>query len=245
MGDLQSTNSINGYAVRCKGLTKSYGDGAARVAALRGVDLDVRLGELIMLVGPSGCGKTSLISIVAAIMDKDAGQCEVLGHDVGRMTLEDRARFRCGSIGFVFQAFNLLPALTALDNVSVPLLLNRVPRRAAMQRARGALASVGLGERVNSLPAQLSGGQQQKVAIARALVHNPRLILCDEPTSNLDHQAGQDMMLLLRGIAMNTDRTLLIVTHDPRITDFADRIAYMDDGVITRTLSGNHGKPSQ
>lgn len=233
------------YAVRCKGLTKSYGEGAARVVALRGVDLDIRLGELIMLVGPSGCGKTSLISIVAAIMDKDAGQCDVLGHDVGRMTVEERARFRRESIGFVFQTFNLLPALTVQDNVSVPLLLNGVSRRTARARARDALASVGLGKRVNAFPAQLSGGQQQRVAIARALVHNPRLILCDEPTSNLDHQAGQDMMRLLRDVSMNTDRTLLIVTHDPRIIDFADRIAYMDDGIITRTLSGTHGKPVQ
>ncbi len=233
------TDPAADYAVRCHGLTKSYGEGAARVAALRGIDLDIRIGELIMLVGPSGCGKTSLISIVAAIMDKDAGRCEVLGHDVGGMSLQERARFRMESIGFVFQAFNLLPSLSALDNVSVPLVLNGVSRRSIAERTRAALAAVGLGDRANALPAQLSGGQQQRVAIARALVHQPRLILCDEPTSNLDHQAGQEMMVLLRGVALGSDRTLLIVTHDPRIVGFADRIAYMDDGIITRTVSGD------
>jgi len=237
----QSIAGPSGFAIRCKGLTKTYGQGAARVVALRGVNLEVSVGELIMLVGPSGCGKTSLISIVAAIMDKDAGECEVLGHDVARMTPEERARFRSESVGFVFQAFNLLPSLTAVENISIPLLLNGISRRKAMERARHTLVSVGLDKRENALPAQLSGGQQQRVAIARALVHSPSLILCDEPTSNLDHQAGQDMMVLLRGIAMNPDRTLLIVTHDPRITDFADRIAYMDDGVITHTQAGNGG----
>ena len=242
MAAVQSSDMAVTCAVRCHGLTKSYGEGAARVVALRGVNLDIHFGELIMLLGPSGCGKTSLISIVAAIMDKDAGQCEVLGQDVGHMTAEERAHFRCKSIGFVFQAFNLLPSLSALENVSVPLLLQGLPRRGAMERARGALTAVGLEERVNALPAQLSGGQQQRVAIARALVHEPRLILCDEPTSNLDHQTGQDMMDLLRGVALKADRTLIIVTHDPRIIGFADRIAYMDDGIITRTISGKQGE---
>ena len=224
--------SVPDVVVRCRGLTKHYGVGEAAVTALRGVDLDVHRGELLMLVGPSGCGKTTLISIVTAILDADAGDCEVLGRQPARMDEAARAQFRARSIGFVFQAFNLLPALTALENVSVPLLLQGLRHALAEEKARAVLESVGLGERLHSLPSQLSGGQQQRVAIARALVHAPQLIVCDEPTSNLDHQAGQDMMALLRDVARAPDRALIVVTHDPRIFDFADRTAHMDDGRI-------------
>ncbi|MEO8445818.1 MAG: ABC transporter ATP-binding protein, partial [Gammaproteobacteria bacterium] len=187
--------------MRCRGLTKSYGSGDGMVAALRGVDLDVRSGELLMLVGPSGCGKTTLISVITAILDQDEGSCDVLGQDVHRMSEKERARFRCDFIGFVFQAFNLLPALSALENVAVPLLLKGIPRAEAEERARGTLESVGLAGRVDAFPAKLSGGQQQRVAIARALVHDPKLIVCDEPTSNLDTKAGQEMMHILRDLA--------------------------------------------
>lgn len=245
MNNKVSTDTAKGIAVRCLGVTKTYGEGATQVAALRGIDLDVRLGELLMLAGPSGCGKTTLISIIAAILNKDGGQCDVLGHDVEHMTLKERIRFRGESIGFVFQVFNLLPSLTALENVIVPLLLNGVSRKDATTRARSTLDSVGLGERANALPMQLSGGQQQRVAIARALVHNPKLILCDEPTSNLDHKSGQDMMDILRGVAISPDRALVIVTHDPRIFGFADRIAHMDDGTITHIESGKGEEPLQ
>ena len=227
-----ATASVPGIAVRCQGVTKSYGSGDAEVVALRGVDLEVRQGELLMLVGPSGCGKTTLISIITAILDRDGGRCDVLGNDLQRMAAEERTRFRGESIGFVFQAFNLLPALTALENVSVPLLLNGVGRRRAESRAGEVLDRVGLGERLDAMPARLSGGQQQRVAIARALVHQPKLIICDEPTSNLDHQTGQDMMSILRDVALSPERALLVVTHDSRIFDFADRTARMEDGRI-------------
>lgn len=219
-------------AVRCRGLTKSYGSGDGSVTALRGVDLDVRRGELLMLVGPSGCGKTTLISIITAILDQDEGQCEVFGHDVHRMNDSERTRFRGETIGFVFQAFNLLPALSALENVSVPLLLKGVPRVEAERRARSVLEGIGLGGKVDTLPPKLSGGQQQRVAIGRALVHNPKLIICDEPTSNLDAKAGHAMMDILRDVARAPDRVLIVVTHDNRIFDFADRIARMEDGRI-------------
>jgi putative ABC transport system ATP-binding protein len=219
-------------AVRCLGITKTYGTGAASVAALRGVDLEVRAGELLMIVGPSGCGKTTLISIIAAILDPDSGSCEVLGHDVHRMPAVERARFRGMSIGFVFQLFNLLPALDAVENVAVPLLINGIARRRAQEQAKAVLAAVGLGARLGEVPGQLSGGQQQRVAIARAVVHDPKLIVCDEPTSALDHETGRAMMELLRGVAKSPDRALIVVTHDPRIFDFADRIARMDDGKI-------------
>lgn len=229
-------------AVRCRGLTKTYGTGPARVMALRGVDLDVRQGELLMLMGPSGCGKTTLISIIAAILDQDEGQCEVLGHDLGVMEGNDRTRFRGQSVGFVFQIFNLLPALTAQENVAIPLLLNGMPRKLAMVKAARFLDSVGLNARLNALPSQLSGGQQQRVAIARALVHDPKLVICDEPTSSLDHESGREMMDILRSVAKRPDRALIIVTHDNRILEFADRIANMDDGKITTIDRGLAGE---
>jgi putative ABC transport system ATP-binding protein len=211
-------NAGHHIAVHCRRLTKTYGTGDAKVTALRGTDLDVRLGELLMVAGPSGCGKTTLISIVAAILNQDSGKCEVLGH------------FRDVSIGFVFQVFNLLPALTAIENVTVPLLINGVSRKYAETRAREFLEAVGLNSRVSALPTQLSGGQQQRVAIARALVHDPKLIVCDEPTSNLDHGARYDGGPARR--AKTPDRALIVVTHDARIFEFADRIARMDDGKI-------------
>jgi putative ABC transport system ATP-binding protein len=227
-------------AVRCRGLTKTYGAGDASVMALRGIDLDVHRGELLMVVGPSGCGKTTLISVIAAILGQDSGQCQVLGRDLKNMEQKERTRFRGESIGYVFQMFNLLPALTAVENVSIPLLLNGVPRRNAESRAEEALEAVGLRARRDALPAKLSGGQQQRVAIARALVHDPKLIVCDEPTSNLDHVAGRSMMELLRSAARSPDRALIVVTHDPRIFEFADRIARMDDGKIMEIVdSGN------
>ena len=237
--------SNHDIAVRCRGVTKSYGSGDAEVAALRGVDLEVRRGELMMLVGPSGCGKTTLISIITAILEQDAGHCEVLGHDLVHMVENERARFRGQHIGFVFQAFNLLPALTALENVSVPLLLNGMPRSSAETKASAMLKSVGLGERLHAPPAMLSGGQQQRVAIARALVHAPQLIICDEPTSNLDHQAGRDMMTILRDVARAPDRALIVVTHDDRIFEFADRTARMEDGRIVEITERGNERPGQ
>ena len=225
-------------AVRCRGVIKTYGEGDAQETALRGVDLDVRRGELLMLVGPSGCGKTTLISIITAILDQDAGQCEVLGRDVLHMPQDERTRFRGESIGFVFQAFNLLPSLTALENVSIPLLLNGISRQPAEAQAHAMLESVGLGERTHAKPPKLSGGQQQRVAIARAIVHNPRLVVCDEPTSSLDHKTGLEMMTILRDNVRSPDRSLIVVTHDNRIFEFADRIARMDDGKVVEIVDG-------
>jgi putative ABC transport system ATP-binding protein len=193
-----------------------------------------------MVVGPSGCGKTTLISVIAGILDQDSGQCEVLGRDLKQMDQSERARFRGLSIGFVFQLFNLLPALSAVENVSVPLLINGMARMNAEARAQEVLESVSLGSRLDALPGKLSGGQQQRVAIARALVHGPKLIVCDEPTSNLDHVTGHSIMKLLRDAAKSPDRALVVVTHDPRIFEFADRIARMDDGKIIEILEGNH-----
>jgi putative ABC transport system ATP-binding protein len=228
------------FAVNCRGVTKTYGTGDTRVMALRGIDLDVRRGELLMLVGPSGCGKTTLISIIAAILEQDSGDCDVLGQDLKGMVQKEKTRFRGASIGFVFQSFNLLPALSAVENVAVPLLISGASWKHAEDRAREALIEVDLDTRLDALPAQLSGGQQQRVAIARALVHNPKLIVCDEPTSNLDHETGRSVMSVLQGVAKSPDRALIVVTHDSRIFEFADRIAHMDDGKIIDVVDGKN-----
>jgi putative ABC transport system ATP-binding protein len=220
-------------SVLCRGLIKRYGSGAGQVVALRGIELEVMPGELLMLAGPSGCGKTTLISIIAGILDPDEGACTVLGERLDDLDADAKTAFRCGAVGFVFQAFNLIPQLPVIENAMIPLLLNKVPRAEAHAKAREVIAQVGLADRAGAFPAQLSGGQQQRIAIARALVHDPRLIVCDEPTSALDHETGQTIVALLRDIATRGERTLIVVTHDQRIFGFADRIAYMDDGRIT------------
>jgi putative ABC transport system ATP-binding protein len=227
----------NELAVRCKSVVKVYDTDGQKVTALNGVDIDIHKGELMMLVGPSGCGKTTLISVIAGILDQDKGNCEVFGENLLTMHSREKLDFRAKNIGFVFQAYNLLPTLTAAENVSVPLIINGVKRHDAERKASSVLEQVGLGKRTASLPSQLSGGQQQRVAIARALVHDPKLIVCDEPTSALDHETGHTVMELLKDVALHKDRTLVIVTHDARIFSFADRIAEMDDGHIVKVVN--------
>ena len=226
--------SLPGTAVSCRELAKEFGRGDARVMALRGVDLDIFMGQLTLLVGPSGCGKTTLLSVIAGILHATSGRLSVLGTDMDRLSKRERVRFRGRHVGFVFQQFNLLPTLTACENVTVPLLIAGQSRRSALPKARRLLESMEMGSRMNALPGQLSGGQQQRVAIARALIHEPRLIVCDEPTSALDARTGHSMMELLRSAAVQPDRALVVVTHDSRVFEFGDRIAYMDDGRIVR-----------
>lgn len=225
-------------AARCDGLRKWFGTGANRTAALRGVTLEVRTGEVLLLVGPSGCGKTTLISVLAGILDRDEGSFAVLGQDLQRLSRRELARFRARNIGFVFQQFNLMPSMTAAENVATQLLLQGVPLSRALREARGALAGVGMDERADYRPAQLSGGQQQRVAIARAVVHRPRLLVCDEPTSALDHETGHRVMESLRTAVRERSATAIVVTHDSRIFEFADRIAFMDDGRVERVEPG-------
>ncbi|MBY0310596.1 MAG: ABC transporter ATP-binding protein [Phycisphaerales bacterium] len=232
-----SHSSARGLAIHCKNVTKSFSAGGTSIKALRGIDLDVKLGELAMLVGPSGCGKTTLISVVAGILDRDEGECLVFDQDFSKMSGRQKTRFRGQTVGFVFQQFNLLPALTAAQNIAVPLLINGVSHSAAVKVAKEMLDRVGLGDRSESLPRQLSGGQQQRVAIARAMVHKPRLIVCDEPTSALDHETGHVVMRLLKNVALDHDRALVIVTHDARIFGFADRVFKMDDGRIVDVIA--------
>ena len=221
-------------AVVCEGVTKDFGQGEARVQALRGVDLEVRPGEMTLLVGPSGCGKTTLISIIAGLLDVTDGEIAVLGEDLRQLRGRRLVRFRGENVGFVFQQYNLLPALTAAENAAVPLLIAGVPRHEAVRKARLVLGAMDLEARANALPSQLSGGQQQRVAIARALVHEPRLLVCDEPTAALDANSGRNVMELLRRVAVEPDRAVIVVTHDNRVFDFGDRIVYMSDGRVER-----------
>ena len=220
-------------AVVCTEITKSFGEGDTRVQVLRKLNLEIRMGQLAMLMGPSGCGKTTLISIIAGLLDPTGGQLEVLGERPGSFKPQDRILFRRRNLGFVFQQFNLLPALTAAENVAVPLFVAGENRARAVEKAKHVLSTLGLGDRLNAQPSQLSGGQQQRVAIARALIHEPRLILCDEPTSALDAHAGEMVMELLCTAAVRPERAVITVTHDSRIVDFADTIAHMEDGRIT------------
>ncbi|MEO5362919.1 MAG: ABC transporter ATP-binding protein [Magnetococcus sp. DMHC-8] len=230
--------------VHCLGLTKVFGTDDNRVHALRGIDLDILPGELIMLVGPSGCGKTTLISVMAGILDGSDGICQVLGEDLRHLDESTRTRWRRDNIGFVFQAYNLIPTLTATENVAIPLLVRRESRTRALAAAREMLDRVGLAHRAGALPGQLSGGQQQRVAIARALVHQPRLVVCDEPTSALDHDTGHQVMELLREVSAGARRSLVVVTHDTRIFAFADRIAHIDDGHIIDMVDNHpHSRP--
>jgi putative ABC transport system ATP-binding protein len=219
-------------ALRCVGLTRSFVSSAGLVPVLRGIDLDAREGEVLFLVGPSGCGKTTLITVIAGLLHRDAGECTVLGKDQEAMGKGQAADFRRANIGFVFQAYNLIPTLSVAENVSVPLLLNGRSWGEARKGAVAVLASVGLADKADEPPSRLSGGQQQRVAIARAIVHAPRLIVCDEPTSALDHNNGQEVMRLLHQLAREKGSTLVVVTHDHRIYDYADRIAEMDDGRV-------------
>ena len=228
----------NEQAVVCRRIEKWFGAGEARVHALRGVDLEIRMGELAMLVGPSGCGKTTLLSVIAGLLDSNGGDLEVLGETPARMGKQERILFRRRNLGFVFQQYNLLPALTAAENVAVPLLAAGMNRNEAAGEATRLLAQLGMEERASSLPAQLSGGQQQRVALARALVHKPRLIVCDEPTAALDAKTGHTVMELLSKVAVSPDRAVIVVTHDSRVFEFADTIAHMDDGRIETVEPG-------
>jgi putative ABC transport system ATP-binding protein len=221
-------------AVQVRGLSKAFETGAQRVTALRSIDWDVEPGRMSMIVGPSGCGKTTLLSIIAGVLDGDEGRVSVFGHDLAAMGDRAKTRFRARHIGFVFQQYNLLPALTAAENAAVPLVLAGWAWPRALKRAREVLDRLGMGNRTESLPSQLSGGQQQRVAISRALAHEPSLLVCDEPTAALDHQTGHAVMELLREAVVRPDRAVIVVTHDNRIFSYGDRIVHMDDGRIVK-----------
>jgi putative ABC transport system ATP-binding protein len=220
-------------AVSLHAVTKEFGANGTRTLALRGVDLDVHDGKLTLLVGPSGCGKTTLISIIAALLNPTQGTVSVFGTDLSKLSGRQLVNFRADNIGFVFQQYNLLPALSAAENTAVPLIINGWPRAKAIEKSRRMLATVGLERRADNLPSQMSGGEQQRVAIARALINEPRLLVCDEPTSALDARSGQTVMELIKQVAVEPGRAVIVVTHDSRVYAFGDRIVEMSDGRIS------------
>ena len=224
-------------AVRARDLRKHFGQGPTQIEVLRGVNFDALQGELTFLVGPSGCGKTTLISVIAGLLDSSAGEVKLFNQNIEKFSGTERILFRRKNLGFVYQQYTLLPALTAAENAAVPLLAAGIRRREAIDRAKSVLEKLGMGKRLDSLPNKLSGGEQQRVALARALVHEPRLILCDEPTAALDHATGESVMQLLAENAVRPDRAVIVVTHDSRVFHHADAIAHMDDGRIVKTES--------
>ncbi|TAE84783.1 MAG: ABC transporter ATP-binding protein [Alphaproteobacteria bacterium] len=213
-------------------LVKDFPVGDESIRVLHAIDAEIRMGELTMLVGPSGCGKTTLISAISGILSVTSGEIDILGRRLSSMSDKQKVLFRRELIGFIFQQYNLLPALTAAENAAMPLIAAGLSHSEAVRRAAEILEHIGMNGQTEKLPRQLSGGQQQRVAIARALVHNPKLIVCDEPTAALDAKTGHAVMEILRTIANDTHRAVLIVTHDNRIYPFADRILEMSDGRI-------------
>jgi putative ABC transport system ATP-binding protein len=225
-----STPAPAQLAVKTTGIEKIFGRGESAVPALKGIDFEAYCGEMIMIVGPSGCGKTTFLSVLCGTMRADAGNVEVFGTNLTQLSPARLTAYRGKNVGFIFQQFNLIPTWTITENASVPLLLNGGRTGTAEKEASRLLTEVGLGTRLKAFPRQLSGGQQQRVAIARALVHQPRLLICDEPTASLDAASGRKVMELLKASACRPDRCVIVVTHDSRIFEFADRIAEMEDG---------------
>jgi putative ABC transport system ATP-binding protein len=223
--------------VETQKLTKVYGQGAAAVTALESVTLTVAPGELVAVMGPSGCGKSTLLHLIGGLDQPTSGRVLLDGQDLAAMNDDDLTRLRRRRIGFVFQFYNLLPLLGAAENAALPLFLDGVRQAEARSRAETWLRRVGLGDRLDHRPDQLSGGQQQRVAIARALITEPALILADEPTGNLDSRAGDDIAALLRQISVAWGRTVLVVTHDPRMASHAARVISLQDGRIVDTSS--------
>jgi putative ABC transport system ATP-binding protein len=219
-------------AIAVRQLTKTYAEGNAGTVALRGVDLDAHAGELLMLMGPSGSGKTTLLSIMGCILTATSGSVRIAGIEVTSLREKELPAIRLQNIGFVFQGFNLFPTLTAGENVELMLDLKGVPAAPARKRAQELLEQVGLGAKSRSFPADLSGGQKQRVAIARALAGDPKIILADEPTAALDSHTGRNVMEMLSELAHKRGRAVVIVTHDSRVLDFADRIVKIEDGAI-------------
>ncbi len=228
---------MNDCVIKVKDLTKTLGSGAREVKALRGIDLALRRGELTLLMGPSGSGKTTLLLVLGCMLSPTSGSVTVCGTDISKLKTEELAKIRRDHIGFVFQSYHLFPTLTAAQNVQLALDIRGEHGRAAEKKSREALEMVGLEQKVDTGPNELSGGEQQRVAIARAIVANPSAVLADEPTAALDGENGRTIMRILADTAHKRDRAVLVVTHDPRVVPFADRIIHIEDGLLTDSPS--------
>ncbi|MGZ5199512.1 MAG: ABC transporter ATP-binding protein [Telluria sp.] len=224
---------MSAVAIRATQLVKSFGEGRARTRAVDHASLDVRFGEMLYIVGPSGSGKTTLLSIISGILRPDEGTVQVMETDIWRLDKDALADFRLHTIGFVFQDYHLFPRLTTAENVAIPLVLQKVAWQQALDEARKYLEVVGLADRAPLPPVKLSGGEQQRVAIARAIVSRPRILVLDEPTASLDGDTGRRILAFVHDHILDDQRCILIVTHDARIFDYADRILQMEDGRIT------------
>jgi len=220
-------------AISTRNVTREFRSGGQTVSVLHGIDLDINSGDLTYLVGESGSGKTTLISIMCGILWPTSGDVRLFGTDIYALSDSQLAEFRLRNIGFIFQQYNLLSSLDAASNAAVPLVAQGVSRPEARERALSMLEKLNIADQATKLPNQLSGGQQQRVAIARALVHEPSLVVCDEPTAALDAKSGRRVMDLLREVAVADNRACIIVTHDNRVFDLADRIVVLEDGRIT------------
>ncbi|MEM1239137.1 MAG: ABC transporter ATP-binding protein [Cyanobacteria bacterium P01_H01_bin.26] len=224
-------------AIAAQNIQMSFMSGTTETKVLKGIDLAIPPGQIRLMMGPSGSGKTTLLSILAGILTPTAGQVQLLGQEITTLSRKKLTAFRRDHIGFIFQSFNLFPALTALENIELALQLKGYKGPSNKEQAFDLLKQVGLGDRVDNLPADLSGGQKQRVAIARALAGEPELIMADEPTAALDSATGHDVIELMQYLAKNKGCTVLIITHDPRITDAADEITYLEDGVLAQQSS--------
>lgn len=238
--------NLDPIAISCRSIVRDFGEGQAKVRVLHGIDLDIPLGKTTFLVGPSGCGKTTLISIIAGLLTPTSGTVSVLGKEITKLRGGRLVSFRSQYLGFIFQQFNLIPALTAAENAAVSLVVQGYSLASAKRKSLVLLDKLGMSHNGNKYPNQLSGGQQQRVAIARALVHDPRIVICDEPTASLDAESGYAVMELLQEVAESNERAVIVVTHDNRIYEFADLIASMADGRILSTkahLDESSSKP--
>jgi putative ABC transport system ATP-binding protein len=218
--------------VRIRGLSKTYRQGEIDVLALNNISLDIQPGEFLAMMGPSGSGKSTLLHILAGIDRPTSGSCQVQGIDLDRLNESDLADWRNQNVGFVFQTFNLIPVLTAYENVELPLLLTRLDRRRRRAQVNTALDLVGLGDRARHLPRQLSGGQEQRVAIARAIATDPALIMADEPTGNLDSHAAQEVLAILQSLSRTAGKTVILVTHDPKAAACGSRSIHLEKGEL-------------
>lgn len=219
-------------AIKCQGIKKHYNSGENIVWALKGIDIEIFDNQLTFLVGPSGSGKTTLMSIIETLLTPDEGELFIFGHHMNTMNEFEKAKFRNNNIGVVFQSLNLIPTLTVLENVTLPLLIRGEDEKKANKKGISLLKELHIGEKTNSAPTELSRGQQQRVAIARALITDPKILLCDEPTSALDQENGFAFMTLIKELASAQKKTVLVITHDNRIFHFADHIIHINDGTI-------------
>jgi putative ABC transport system ATP-binding protein len=220
------------YIIAAAGVVKTYDTGKLRVPALRGVDLTITRGDMVAIMGPSGCGKTTLLNCLSGLDTIDAGRITIGGADLSQLSDDARTEFRAREMGFIFQFYNLLPVLSAVENVELPLLVSGIKPKAARERAQAILARVGLREWASHRPAELSGGQRQRVTIARALVNEPAIVWADEPTGDLDTHTADEIMDLMRELNQTHQQTFVLVTHDPRIGEMTNRIIRMRDGRI-------------